>query len=105
MQPPATVTDHGHDALAADGAIVRIRTVTATDRADLASLYERTSDDNLYRRFLSAGRGGIDKEVDRLTRPDDDDHLAVLAQEHGRAVGVASYERMAAPDTAEFAML
>src|SRR2546429_2301663 len=103
--PAATVTAHGHDALAADGAIVRIRTVTATDRPDLAALYERTSDDNLYRRFLSAGRGGIDHEVDRLTRPDDDDHLAVLAWERGRVVGVASYERMRDRDSAEFAVL
>ncbi|TML21564.1 MAG: GNAT family N-acetyltransferase, partial [Actinobacteria bacterium] len=94
-----------HDALAADGAIVRIRAVAPSDRPDLAALYRRTSDENLYRRFLCAGRGGIDHEVDRLTRPDGDDHVAVLAQERGRVVGVASYERMSDRRSAEFAVL
>ena len=69
-----------HDALAADGAIVRIRAVAPSDRPDLAALYRRTSDENLYRRFLCAGRGGIDHEVDRLTRPDGDDHVAVIGR-------------------------
>ena len=89
---PAGRSDHGHDALAADGGIVRIREVTSADRPDLADLHERTSDENLYRRFLGSGRGGIDRELDRLTRPPGREHLAVLAHEGGRAVGVASYE-------------
>src|SRR2546423_3184566 len=94
-----------HDALAADGAIVRIRTVAPSDRDDLAALYRRTSDENLYRRFLSAGRRGIDQEVDRLTRPDAEDHVALLAQERGRVVGVAAYERLPDRQSAEFAVL
>jgi acyl-CoA synthetase (NDP forming)/RimJ/RimL family protein N-acetyltransferase len=98
-------THHGHDALAADGAIVRIREVRPDDRADLAALHERTSDENLYRRFLGGGRAGIGDELDRLTRPADDDHLAVLAREGGRVIGVASYERLPEPGTAEFAVL
>src|SRR5947207_14684297 len=81
------VPDHGHDALAADGAIVRIRPVTGADRAALAELYERTSDENLYRRFLSGGRAGIGPELDRLTRPVDADHLAVRAQARDRILG------------------
>src|SRR5205823_6625084 len=98
-------TDHGHDALTADGAIVRIRAVGPDDRTDLAALYRRTSDENLYRRFLGGGRAGIDDELDRLTRPPGEDHVAVLAQERGRVVGVASYERLREPGTAEFALL
>ena len=98
-------TDHGHDALTADGAIVRIRAVGPDDRTDLAALYRRTSDENLYRRFLGGGRAGIDDELDRLTRPPGEDHVAVLAQERGRVVGVASYERLREPATAEFALL
>src|SRR2546423_2372051 len=94
-----------HDALAADGAIVRIRTVAPSDRDDLAALYRRTSDENLYRRFLSAGRRGIDHEIDRLTRPDGEDHVALLARDRGRVVGVASYERMRDRGSAEFAVL
>jgi hypothetical protein len=52
---PADRSDHGHDALAEDGGIVRIREVTAADRPDLADLHGRTSDENLYRRFLGSG--------------------------------------------------
>ncbi len=96
---------NGHDALAADGAIVRIRAVDLDDRADLAALYRRTSDENLYRRFLGGGRAGIEHELDRLTRPVDEEHLAVLARERGRVVGVASYEGLPDPGTAEFAVL
>src|SRR5437868_7129229 len=101
----STATPAGHDALAADGAIVRIREVAPADRTGLVDLYRRTSDENLYRRFMGAGRGEIDDEVDRLTRPVADDHAAVLATERGRVVGVASYERLPAPGTAEFAVL
>src|SRR5256885_17151729 len=95
---------HGHDALAADGSIVRIRPVLATDRDTLAALYEGTSDENLYRRFLGGGRAGIGPELDRLTRPAGPDHVAVLAHGHERVVGVASYERLAQPGGAQFAL-
>jgi GNAT superfamily N-acetyltransferase len=97
--------DGGHDALAADGAIVRIRPVVPADRRALADLYGRTSDENLYRRFLCAGRGGIAAELDRLTRPDDGDHVVAVAIERGRLVGVASAERVGRTATAEFAVL
>ncbi len=97
--------DGGHDALAADGAIVRIRPVVRADRAELAELYQRTSDENLYRRFMTGGRAGIDPELDRLTRPADPSHVAVLARERDRVVGVASYERLPDPYAAEFAIL
>ncbi len=95
----------GHDALAADGAIVRIRPVVPADRPALADLYGRTSDENLYRRFLCAGRGGIGPELDRLTRPDDGDHVVAVATERGRLIGVASAERVGRTTTAEFAVL
>ena len=98
-------TDPGHDALAADGTIVRIRHVVPTDRDGLATLYGRTSDENLYRRFLGGGRSGIGHELDRLTRPVDADHVAVLAQERERVLGVAAYERLPDPGSAEFAVL
>jgi acyl-CoA synthetase (NDP forming)/GNAT superfamily N-acetyltransferase len=113
---PATAPEpghdaHGHDALAADGAIVRIREARRGDRAALVELYQQTSDENLYRRFMGTGRGGIQAEADRLTRPAGEDHAAVLATERDRAtgrdrvLGVASYERLPTPEAAEFAVL
>ncbi|MBO0867653.1 MAG: GNAT family N-acetyltransferase [Micromonosporaceae bacterium] len=94
----------GYDALAADGAIVRIRRAVATDRPALADLYARGSEQSLYRRFLSAGHRGIDEELDRLTRPADDRHQVLVALEHGRIVAVASYERIPGGERADFAV-
>src|SRR5258706_11534362 len=71
---PVSIPEPGYDALAADGAIVRIRPVTAADRPALADLYRRGSEDSRYRRFLSAGYGGLDEELDRLTPPAADEH-------------------------------
>jgi len=105
-------THAGYDALAADGAIVRIRPVRAADRDELADLYRRGSEESRYRRFLCGGPGGVHDEVERLTRPDGEDHVALVAQERGRIMAVASYERLGdegtdgdgAPAKADFAV-
>lgn len=102
--PPVAVPEPGYDALAADGAIVRIRPVAATDRPALTELYEGGSAESLYRRFLCAGDGGVAAEVERLTRPADDQHAVLVVLERDRIVGVASYERLPEPDRADFAV-
>jgi acyl-CoA synthetase (NDP forming)/GNAT superfamily N-acetyltransferase len=96
--------DAGYDALAADGAIVRIRPAVAADRQGLAELYGRGSQESRYRRFLSAGFDGLEAELDRLTRPAGTDHFAVVAVERGRIAAVASYERPAGDPQADFAV-
>src|SRR6476469_7708317 len=83
----------GHDALAADGRIVRIRPVRPEDTDALRELYDTASDRSLYLRFFSHGRGPIEPEVRRLVRPPAADHLALVACEDGVVLGVASYER------------
>jgi acyl-CoA synthetase (NDP forming)/GNAT superfamily N-acetyltransferase len=97
-------TDAGYDALAADGAIVRIRPVVPGEREALADLYRRSSEESRYRRFLSAGHDDVGAEVDRLTRPADERHLALVAVERGRVVAVASYEDLPEPGRADFAV-
>ena len=94
------------DALAADGAIVRLRPVAATDTDGLTELYRKGSADSLRLRFFgSPGEHVIDGEVARLVRPLADDHDAIVAEENGRIIGVASYERRPADSpTAEFAV-
>ncbi|HZD98677.1 MAG TPA: GNAT family N-acetyltransferase [Micromonosporaceae bacterium] len=94
----------GVDALAADGAIIRIRPVRAGDAVALTDLHERASNDTLYRRFLSAGHHPIAGEVARLVRTPDADHAALVAVERGRVVGVSSYEVLPGRRTAEFAV-
>jgi acyl-CoA synthetase (NDP forming)/RimJ/RimL family protein N-acetyltransferase len=82
------------DALAADGRIVAIRPVRASDRRELAALYGAATPDNLRMRFFGApGSGTLAAEVDRLCQPETDRHLAVVAHEGDRLVGVASCER------------
>ncbi|GIH21109.1 bifunctional acetate--CoA ligase family protein/GNAT family N-acetyltransferase [Rugosimonospora africana] len=102
--PPVADPEPGYDALAADGAIVRIRPVTTTDGPALAELYYGGTAESLYRRFLCAGHGGVAAEVERLIRPADDQHAALVVVESDRIVGVASYERLPQPDRADFAV-
>jgi acyl-CoA synthetase (NDP forming)/GNAT superfamily N-acetyltransferase len=92
------------DAIAADGGIIRIRPVAASDADNLRRLYRNASAENLYRRFLTGGGADVEAEVARLTRPDDGEHLALLAVERDEVVGVASFEGVDRPGVAEFAV-
>jgi acyl-CoA synthetase (NDP forming)/L-amino acid N-acyltransferase YncA len=102
---PVLATPWGHDALAADGRIVRIRPVAAGDAQPLRALHEHAGDRSLYLRFFSAGRAQIEQEVRRLARPPDADHVVLVAVDGDAVVGVASYERDDGRPDAEFAVL
>lgn len=94
------------DALAADGGIIQIRSVTPEDAEALRDLFHRASDDSLHRRFFGApGPAGLDREITRLVRPPAEDHEVLVATEFGALIAVASYERRL-PDSgsAEFAV-
>ncbi|MEV4536633.1 GNAT family N-acetyltransferase [Asanoa sp. NPDC049518] len=94
------------DALTADGGIVRIRQIRPDDRPGLRAMYEGADVDNLRMRFFAlATETTIAKEVERLCRPPDPCHGAVLAEIAGRVVGVASFDRPSQADRrAEFAV-
>ena len=94
------------DALAADGGIVTIRAIRGSDRPALAALYDEASPDSLQLRFfVRPSKASLAAEVDRLCRPQNDQHMALLADEAGVVVGVASYERMGDKDhRAEFSV-
>ncbi|MDT5035915.1 MAG: hypothetical protein QOE03_1100, partial [Micromonosporaceae bacterium] len=105
-EAPTTAEWGGHDALTADGRIVRIRPATASDAAALRDLYERVSDRSIYLRFFyTPGPDRIDQEVRRLVRPAAIDHLALVAVEGDALIGMASYERCGTGVDAEFAVL
>jgi len=94
------------DALTLDGGVVRLRAVRPDDAAALTDLHKRAGQNSLRLRFFTISRASVDREVQRLIRPPDPDHVAVLAEEGGQVIGVASYERdPTAPDTADFAVL
>ena len=82
--------EEGVDALLMDGRIVHVRPLFEGDTEALSALYSRSSPRSRYLRFFTAGIS-IDREVQRLIAPRDD-HVALLAEHEGVAVGVASYE-------------
>lgn len=100
------------DALAADGGIVRLRTVGPDDAGPLAALHERGTPESLRMRFFGlASESTLAAEVERLLRPPSADHDVVVAEVAAagpagpQLVGVASYERSADDRrTAEFAV-
>ncbi|GAB3837852.1 hypothetical protein GCM10027610_040680 [Dactylosporangium cerinum] len=91
------------DCLTADGRVVRVRPVTTSDMPALLALHEGMSAQNRYLRFFSAG-AGLDAEVRRLTRPADEQHLALLVLHGDEVLAAGSYERVGA-DQADFALL
>jgi acyl-CoA synthetase (NDP forming)/GNAT superfamily N-acetyltransferase len=90
LNPPPSEVEEGIDALLMDGRIVHVRPVSEEDREALSELYTRVSPRSRYLRFFTAGIS-IDREVQRLVAPSDD-HVVLLAEHDGLAVGVASYE-------------
>jgi acyl-CoA synthetase (NDP forming)/L-amino acid N-acyltransferase YncA len=94
------------DALAADGGIIQLRSVSAEDRTALRDLFARASDEALRRRFFGIPTpGALEREIERLIRAAAPDHEVLVALEFGAVIGVASYERLP-PDSgsAEFAV-
>jgi GNAT superfamily N-acetyltransferase len=94
--------EEGIDALLMDGRIVHVRPVSEADTEAVSALHARASPRSRYLRFFSAGVS-IDQEVERLITPGDD-HVALVAEHDGLAVGVASYEILTSAQ-AEFAIL
>ena len=94
--------EEGADALLMDGRIIHVRPVSQGDKGALSSLYTRASPRSRYLRFFSVGIS-IDGEVQRLVEPGDD-HVALVAEHDGIAVGVASYEILSGTQ-AEIALL
>jgi acyl-CoA synthetase (NDP forming)/GNAT superfamily N-acetyltransferase len=92
------------DVLTADGRVVQIRPVRREDAEALERLYLSVGAQSRHSRFFSLGTQPIAPEVERLTRDPADDHLALVAEESGHLIGVASYERDESAQ-AEFAVL
>ena len=92
------------DAVRADGGLVHIRPIQDGDHDGLLALNARASDQSIFNRFFSLSRHAADIYVDRLLRPTDAGHQALVAFVGDELVGVAAFERL---DTvsAEFALL
>jgi acyl-CoA synthetase (NDP forming)/GNAT superfamily N-acetyltransferase len=93
------------DALAADGTIVRLRTVAPADGPALRELHAGVSRRNSYLRFFTENPTSADNYARHLTDVDPArDRLILLAEQGGRLVGVGSCEPVGA-GAAEVAFL
>jgi acyl-CoA synthetase (NDP forming)/GNAT superfamily N-acetyltransferase len=90
-------------ALLTDGSTVEIRPTGAQDAAAVQAMHEAMSPENLYLRFFSLSRNSAAREAQRVCRPADASHGALLAWQDGRLIGVASYEPAGTAGSAEVA--
>jgi len=84
--------DAGTYALLTDGATVEIRPAAAGDADAVREMHAGLSPENLYLRFFTASPLSAEREAQRICRPADGLHAALLAWLDGDLVGVASYE-------------
>jgi hypothetical protein len=71
------------DALLTDAGIVRIRSARRADAQQLREMYDRVSPDTLYLRFFTMSRTLLERDIDRLTRPPDAEHVSLVAEVRG----------------------
>jgi acyl-CoA synthetase (NDP forming)/GNAT superfamily N-acetyltransferase len=95
----------GWDALLADGGVVHIRPIVPADAAALRALHRASSDRSIYLRYFSVSRRSGEVYLDRLLGAERVDRLALVAEQGGAAVGMASCERVSGTADAEVALL
>ena len=100
----AITTSAASYALLADGSTVEISAARPEDCADVREMHAQMSPENAYLRFFSLSPRAAQREADRLCRPPDSDHAALLARQDGRVIGVASYEPTGRPGVAEVSL-
>ena len=90
-------------ALLTDGGTVEVRSAWAQDAEAVRAMHAALSPDNMYLRFFSMSPSAADREARRVCREPDAEHVALLAWQDGRLVGVGAYEPAGKPGVAEVA--
>lgn len=88
-----------------DGTRASIRPIRPDDAAALVAFHDNLSAETVYRRFFSVHPHLSPKEVERFTRVDYRDRLALVAEIDGRLAAVARYDRVPGTDRAEVAFV
>ncbi|MFE0376743.1 GNAT family N-acetyltransferase [Streptomyces inhibens] len=91
-------------ALLTDGSTVRLRPACPADRGQVLRLYDEMSADNLRSRFFAVSRRSGEQAADRLCAPPGPGHRTLVALQGERLVGVAEYETIDDPGSAEIAL-
>jgi acetyl coenzyme A synthetase (ADP forming)-like protein len=89
----------------ADGRTVRIRPITPGDADALYQMWQRLSPETIRLRFF-APRSMTRAGIEYFTHLDMRDRFALVAEQQGRIIGVARFDRLVDdPEAAEFAVL
>jgi acyl-CoA synthetase (NDP forming)/GNAT superfamily N-acetyltransferase len=95
----------GVRALLKDGRVVQVRAMQPADMDDVLALHLRLSDQDRYLRFFGTGSTVFMPISRRITRTPDSRHAALGAYLDGALIGVAHYEVLDDPATAEVALV
>lgn len=94
--PAAYPAEWEFDALARDGTPLHVRPIRPDDAPRLAAMHARLSIETIYRRFFAGLRVLSQSTLERFTRIDYVDRLALVATIGDAIVAVARYERLPA---------
>lgn len=93
------------DVVMTTGAVVHLRPIRPDDAAALVEFHEHLSQRSVYRRFFFVHPKLSAVEIGRFTTVDYVDRLALVAEDGGRLIAVARYERFPATTEAEVAFV
>jgi GNAT superfamily N-acetyltransferase len=88
-----------------EGETVRVRPIRPDDAPALVAFHDHLSPLSVYRRFFSLHPKLSAAEVRRFTCVDYVDRLALVAEDHGRLIAVARYDRRPGTTEAEVAFV
>ena len=95
----------GVDVVLSDGSLAHIREVRPDDATRIAAFNEAQSLETIRLRYFNAHRILSERELERLTRIGDPDHLALVVEQDQELVAFAQYDREVGRDEAEVAFL
>ncbi len=102
--PPGYPAGWEADVVLSDGGLARLRPIRPEDAELLVDFYARVSDESKYLRFFAPYPRLTERDVDRFTRVDYVDRVALILTLGEKMIGVGRYERLE-DDRAEVAFL
>ena len=99
VYPVGYRSDLERDAVSLEHFHIRVRPIRPEDADALVRFHDHLSERSCYLRFFSVHPHLSQKEVERFTRIDYRDRLALVAEHDGQIIAVARYDRR--PETTE----
>jgi GNAT superfamily N-acetyltransferase len=98
-------SEPGTEVCLTDGTTVRVRAIRSDDGERLRAFHSRLSQESIVLRFFGPHPRLSEAEVERFTRVDGVDRVALVATRASEIVAVARYDRTAGSDEAEVAFV